>query len=364
MEFLLKISFQRPPDPVPHLILLRKQSYSLTIICTKPVTAAQENYLKLFEEFRPTFLYRDESDSSTGEYDLSALDIPIGPFAPVSGEFFHSLCDYTILDHAKQNEECVMVDYAHPPERQFAIEDEWPAAVFEATSLFIYPTFEHRVARHVFSKAWPKLKLIIFHNSDYYVDYKGLVPFLESHPKVYVWAQNSTRWHPHVRPLPIGEQNRVWRGGDPNYEPTNTISRQSVREINILAPYWSYTNDIRHFWTQQVVERKDIVVTPNLEKKAYLKKITQCRALVCPPGNGYDTHRCWDALTKGAWAIVHDNAHTQTLLEQYPSLHLIPVEDMTCPIEIPEGLPPFHPLLLREFWRILFRSYTDQVPPL
>ena len=90
----------------------------------------------------------------------------------------------------------------------------------------------------------------------------------------------------------------------------------------------------------------------------YLERVTESRAIVCPPGNGVDTHRCWDALTKGAWAIVEDNTHTRALLEQYPSLHLIPVEDMTSPIEIPDGLPPFHPILLRPFWETLFRSYT------
>ena len=358
-DFILYISFEGPPDPVPILASLRSQKRSLTLVCREPTTAAQENYLKLFEEFRPTLRYcSDDIEKSSAPYDLSALDLPMEPFAPVSGEFFHSLCDYTVLDRAKQIEECVMVDYAHPRERQLAIEDEWPAAALEATSLFIYPTFEHRVARHAFKQTWPNLKLIVFHNSDYGVDYEGLTSFLESHPKLYVWAENSTRWHPRVRPLPIGEQNRVWRGGDANYEPKNTVSRSPAREINVLAPYWTYTNHWRSIWTEQVNARKDIVVLPELKKDEYLEKITHCRALVCPPGNGFDTHRCWDALTKGAWAIVQDNAHTQTLLEQYPSLHLIPVEDMTCPIEIPSRLPPFHPLLLREFWRILFKSYT------
>jgi len=358
MEFVVNVSFQEP-DPSPLIAQIRAQNLPLVIVCPKPATAAQENYLKLFEEFRPVFRYSDEVEES----DLYALDIPTEPFTPVSGEFFQSLCEYSVIDRYTRGIDYVMMDYVQKPERQLVIEDEWPAEVFQATSLFVYPTPEHGAARHVFAHSWPRLKLIIFHNSDYNVDYEGLVPFLESHPKVYVWAQNSTRWHPRVRPLPIGEQNRVWRGGNATYEPPNTVSRSPVRDIRILAPHWSFTNDMRIIWTRQVLVRDDIVVMPCLDKEEYLEKITQCRALVCPPGNGYDTHRCWDALTKGAWAIVHDNEHTQTLLEQYPSLHLIPVEDMECPIEIPEGLPPFHPMLLREFWRILFRSYTDQVPP-
>jgi hypothetical protein len=125
-----------------------------------------------------------------------------------------------------------------------------------------------------------------------------------------------------------------------------------------MAPYWSGPYPVRKLWYQQVLARTDITMMPKLQKDDYLERIAEADALVCPPGNGVDTHRCWDALTMGAWAIVEDNGHTQALLEQYPSLHLIPVEDMSCPIAVPEGLAHFHPILLRAFWRTLFRSYA------
>jgi hypothetical protein len=63
----------------------------------------------------------------------------------------------------------------------------------------------------------------------------------------------------------------------------------------------------------------------------------------------------------GAWAIVKDSQHTQLLLEAYPSLHLLSVYDMNDleDLIIPDEIPPFHPLLLRPFWRILFDSYVQ-----
>jgi hypothetical protein len=398
-------------DPAPQIAILRKTKMNrLVIVCAAPKTDAERNYLKLFEEFHPIFQHGTEledfavlrsanrimvtnstfswfaafignarerwipvptynelgkiSDADTlydaaNGYDLASLSIPTEPFLPVSGEFIQSLCDYTILDKVKKSDFHITIDYAHPPERQLFIEDSWPDSVRNAETLFIYPTEGNYIGRHVFSLNWPNLKLIIFHNSDNGVDYDSILPFLEKNPNVYVWAQNSRRWHPRIRPIPIGEQNRMWRDGNASYEPLNTISRNPDRDIDILVPHWSTTQPIlRPLWRKQALERGDTTVLPKLNMEDYLERVTESRAIVCPPGNGVDTHRCWDALTKGAWAIVEDNTHTRALLEQYPSLHLIPVEDMTSPIEIPDGLPPFHPILLRPFWETLFRSYT------
>lgn len=397
-------------DPVPQIKILRElKPKRLIIVCAAPKTDAEKNYLLFFEEFKPVFQHGteledfavlrcanriivsnstfswfaaflgnaterwipeptynslgriDESDilyKAANGYSLSDLAIPTEPFLPVTGEFLQSLCEYTVLDRKKVEEFHVTIDYAAPRDRQLFIEDSWPAKVFEAKSLFIYPTEGGVVGRHVFSKSWPNLRLIVFHNSDFGVDYEALLPFLEANPAVYVWAQNSTRWHPRIRPLPIGDQNRMWRGGDAAYEPTVNCSRSVERDIHIMAPYWSGPYPVRKLWYQQVLARTDITMMPKLQKDDYLERIAEADALVCPPGNGVDTHRCWDALTMGAWAIVEDNGHTQALLEQYPSLHLIPVEDMSCPIAVPEGLPHFHPILLRAFWRTLFRSYA------
>ena len=396
-------------DPAPQLAILRNTKMNrLIIVCSAPKTDAERNYLLLFEEFHPIFQHGteledfavlrcanrilvtnstfswfaaflgsardrwipvpkynelkkiDETDilyEAADGYDIGALSIPETPFLPVSGEFLQSLCDYTILDRVKKSDFNKTIDYAHPPERQLFIEESWPDSVRNATSLFIYPTENNSIGRHVFSFHWPNLKLIIFHNSDYGLDYDSILPFLEKNPDVYIWAQNSTEWHPRIRPLPIGEENRIWRGGNEIYEPPNTISRSNQRDIDILVPHWSNTHPIRPIWRKQAMERRDITIVPKLNKGDYLERVTESRAIVCPPGNGVDTHRCWDALTKGAWAIVEGNTHTLALLKQYPSLHLISVKDMTSPIHVPDELPPFHPLLLRSFWETLFRSY-------
>ena len=401
-------------DPVPQLAILRRlQPRRLIIVAAKPKTDMEKSYLKLFEEFHPIFQHGteledfavlreanrimvtnstfswlaafvgkarqrwipkptyntlgkiDDSDiiyEANNGYNVGVLDIPTQPFLPVTGEFLQSMCDYTIINKKKKEEHTTNIDYTHPPEKQLFIEDIWPTEVFNAKSLFIYPTEDGSIARHVFEHSWPNLKLIMFHNSDYDLECSIVIPFLEANPDVYCWAQNLNRWHPRIRPIPIGEENRKWRGGNATYEPMVCVSRNLERNIDIMAPYWSITHPTRIIWSEQLHSLKDIVdILPRLGKMEYLERVSECRALICPPGNGRDTHRHWDALTMGAWAIVKDSVHTQLLLDTYPSLHLLPVYDMNDleDLVLPEGIPPFHPLLLRPFWYILFASYVQ-----
>ena len=401
-------------DPAPQIAILRQARYNrLIIVCTKPKTDAETNYLKLFEEFHPVLQHGTELEdfavlrsakrilvtNSTfswfaaflGEaterwipeptfnqlgkisdtdhlyaaamnYPLRNLDIPVEPFLPVSGEFLQSMCDYSILDREKKAEYHRWIDVACPVERQLYIEEEWAPEVFQAKTLFIYPKEDSCCAKHVFKHTWPNLRLIMFHNSDYSLDAKTVIPFLDANPNVWCWAQNLTCRHPRIRVVPIGEENRMWRNdGSATDEPMNTVSRNPERNVDIFVSHWGKTSPIRSVWYNQIqrISSERVRVCPKMPKEIYLEIIKTVRAMVCPPGNGVDTHRHWDALTAGTWAIVEDNAHTQLLLRDYPSLHLIPVADAENVhlTPIPDTIAPFHPLLLRQFWRTLFDSY-------
>jgi len=362
---LIELSFTS--DPVPILNQIRSQPGALHIRCPKPTCAAEENYLLLFEEFSPAFEFAALPVAGLGVYDVGRLAIPADPILPVTGEFLQSLCDYTVLNRDKATEEHVWVDAACPKERQLLIEELWAPEVLNARSLFIYPMGDSCTSNHVFSLVWPNLRLIIFHNSDFSVDYKVIAAFLESHPQVHVWAENSIRWHPRIRCVPLGEENRIWRGGSIEDDPPITISRRAERSIEICLPHWGLTHPIREVWRAEAeaLSIPQLNKATKMAKEDYLEFLTGCRAMLCPRGNGLDTHRVWECLAKGTWPIVQDNAHTQLLLRQYPSLGLLTIdspEDLD-ELELREGLPPFHPMLLREYWRILFESYAVQPQP-
>jgi hypothetical protein len=405
-------------DPAPQIAILRKalksNSQRLIIVCAKPKRDVEENYLKLFEEFHPIIHHGTELEDfallrsanrimvtnstfswlaaymgsakerwipeptyntlekinstdiiyrADNHYPTEGLNTPSEPFLPVTGEFLQGLCEYTVLDRAKKEELHKIIDYVTPVDRQIFIEEPWPKEALLAKSIFVYPSRENTIARHVFKETWPNLRVIVFHNSDYGVDYEGLIPFLEAHPEVWCWAQNATIWHPRIRCVPICEENRMWRGGNALYEPTVTVSRNVQRDIEIFMPYVSNTNPMRTVWKEQAeaIKKMDsrLQVVGKLQKRAYLETVESTRSMICPPGNGVDTHRHWDALIKGAWAIVHNNQHTRLLMRTYPSLHLLPIEDMDdiSDLEIPQEMPPFHPLLLRQFWETLLCSH-------
>ena len=403
-------------DPAPQLAILREirrkePSTRIIVVCQAPKTDAERNYLRFFEEFRPiiqsgteledfavlrsanrilvtnsTFSWVaawlgtaserwipeptynalgriSESDilyTATNGYDLSGLVIP-SELLPVTGEFLQSLCDYTVLDVKKHNEFHVWIDAVVPKERQLFIESEWPVAL-QPKSVFVYP--EPGLLEAV-EGVWPELRLIVVHNSDNHVNYEVLLRMLEANPKLCAWINNNVVSYPRIRSLPIAEQNRLWRGGRINWEPTISISREPERKYDFLYPYCKDTHPIRNIWSKEAMALRTKMLnlelfTGAIPKEEYEETLLLAKTIVCPRGNGMDTHRTWEALYKGAWAIVPDNEHTHCLLNEYPSLPFIPISSPSIlpDVKVPTDLPsPFHPILLRAFWNKLFDSY-------
>jgi hypothetical protein len=400
---------ERVANPAPQLAILRAvKPPRLIIVCQEPKTDAERNYLKFFEEFRPivhhgtelqdfatlrsakrilvtnsTFSWAaawlgsaserwipeptfnelgriSETDhlySMSNAYDLSGLDIPT-ELLPVTGEFLQSLCDYTVLDAKKEAEIGPWIDAVVPRSQQLFIENEWSG--IQPKSVFVYP--EAGLLEAV--KPWPELRLIVVHNGDNQVNYSVLLEFLEANPHIHAWIQNNTVAHPRIRSLPIAEQNRMWRGGRADWEPPVSVCRQAERETDFLYTWCSPTHPIRHVWMEQVKSMR--FDAPNLElypyrlaKEDYEELLCGAKAVFCPPGNGLDTHRAWETLYKGGWALVHNNQHTRCMLHEYPSLPLIPIEYPAALPSVPSAPSPFHPLLLRQFWTTLFESYVS-----
>jgi hypothetical protein len=337
-------------DPVP---ILRRRGGLLR--CRTPRTELEVRYLKFFEEFQIQY---DETVPDSDEYDLRQLELA-EEVLPVTGEFLQSLCDYTVINRERSHPS---IDEVIPRSRQLFVEED--REIIEPASLFIYPEpglLEDVLQRRV----WPKLRLLVVHNGDNQTNYDILIPFLNANPRVHAWLQNNTVTHPQIRSLPIGDQNRMWRGGNGSYEPTVRTSRSADREHGILYPWCSTTNPMRPIWYAEAKllrSRTDLLVLPRLDKEDYIDALGASNAVVCPPGNGLDTHRHWESLYMGASAIVQNNAHTRCLLHEYPSLPLIPIDSpMDLQSLVVQPAPsPFHPMLLRHYWQVMFRSYMSQ----
>jgi hypothetical protein len=394
-------------DPAPQLAILRAvKPPRLIIVCQEPKTDAERNYLRLFEEFRPIIQHGTELDdfatlrsakrilvtnstfswaaawlgnakerwipeptfnelgrisetdhiySMSNTYDLSGLDIPTA-LLPVTGEFLQSLCEYTVLNREKNVQLGPWIDAVVPRSRQLFIEDEWSVA---PESLFVYP--EPGLLETVVARCKPRL--IVVHNGDNQVNYEVLLRFLEENPRAHAWILNNIMTHPRIRSLPIAEQNRMWRGGRADWEPSVTVCRRVERESDVLYTWCFLSNPIRPVWMKEAMSLRSAL--PNLDlypyrlpKEEYEQLLCEAKAVICPPGNGLDTHRAWETLYKGGWALVQNNQHTRRMLEEYPSLPFIPIESPAGLPPVPPAPSPFHPMLLRRFWMTLVESYV------
>ncbi len=388
------------------------------IVAAPPKTAEEDHYLRLFEEFSPLYqhgtelgdfaLLRDAKrivcSNSTyawvaayigsaterwipestynklgkidptdhlyvapAAYDITRLAMPSVEQPPeyLCTEFFMQLCDYVVVSDTKIEELHKWLLIGAPLEKRLNIDDSkpWPEkSIQEATSIFIHPEPGHisRVAQHT----WPNLRLVILGNSDNTTLHAAFQEFLERHPNVYVWETNNLEEHPRVRTLPIGFENSMWRYVRDNYEPLQ-FWREAEREYSITMTFCSPTNHVRYDWANGARNKlRDytpfIYFMGFLRHQDFIELIRRSGAVVCPPGNGADTHRHWEALAAGCWMILQKNQHTSALRKEYPSLPIIEIEDIEeiRDISLPLSSPaPFHPLLLTEYWRVLHRSH-------
>ena len=98
---------------------------------------------------------------------------------------------------------------------------------------------------------------------------------------------------------------------------------------------------------------------------AFLDALARHRFVLCPPGNGVDTHRMWEALLAGAVPVV---LRSQAM-EPFSELPVLFVDDYR---EVTKGLleaafqkypapPAVPPLMTSEFWRERIREAANQL---
>jgi hypothetical protein len=77
---------------------------------------------------------------------------------------------------------------------------------------------------------------------------------------------------------------------------------------------------------KELSQGKNIVVksdAPRLSKKTRLEFLISCREksfVICPPGNGQDTHRLWETLYMGGIPIMKENRYLAPLVSGLPVL--------------------------------------------
>jgi len=172
--------------------------------------------------------------------------------------------------------------------------------------------------------------VIVTHNSD-----GGIcTPKVRSYdcdPNLTTWPDNIIKWfaqnlcinHPKITPIPIGLENDYCF---PDLEKTKIlkyIQNEYYHKINLV-----YVN---HNVGTNFKERQPIYDLLAKEKWAtvkygrnpdnyadYLRDLKQHAFVVCPPGNGVDTHRLWEALYLGCIPIVKRYPGAEYFAARFP----------------------------------------------
>jgi len=187
------------------------------------------------------------------------------------------------------------------------------------------------------------------------------------------FATNVTHTHPRATALPLGL-------GSPQSDVT-------LREADILARrrsgiprdrllYVNFRPDTNPTVRQPVFEEFErrsrggdwITFHPPTGRgtnAGFLEALVRHRFVLCPPGNGVDTHRMWEALLAGAVPIVLQSQ----AMEPFSGLPVVCVRDfrdvtrefLEAVLEKYPENPAIPALMTSEFWRAKIREARDRL---
>jgi hypothetical protein len=165
-----------------------------------------------------------------------------------------------------------------------------------------------------FRSVFPKIKtkfILITHNSDYPAKLK-FIKYL-NHPKMIAWfAENPAFVHPKLIPTPIGIENTNWT-------PSKTPFIRSVNKSALIP--WSERKYLLYINFAAKTNRKKrqplldhfsqfdsvFVHKSKVSFDTYMGYIENSKFVLCPQGNGIDTHRYYESLLMGAIPVVENS---------------------------------------------------------
>jgi hypothetical protein len=171
---------------------------------------------------------------------------------------------------------------------------------------------------------WYNLK-IITHESDYEINQS----LFSRKPKcVAKWfAINVNYKHENLVPIPIGLANEHC---------TITLKIDDIKSQILKKEKLLYVN---HRVKTNISKRKYLydffstndwctVDTPDLSLEQFSEKISKHHYMLCPVGNGIDTHRLWESLYSGVVPVVEDHINYHNM-KQLPILFIDSFKSIT-----------------------------------
>jgi len=168
----------------------------------------------------------------------------------------------------------------------------------------------------------PKIKskyILISHNSDKSPSKEELN--LISENVIHWFVQNlEINNNSRISFLPIGLENKRWlkNGIFRNTTDSDFKSKLVLSSFNVYNNY-----SVRKMVLDIANTNKNIENKKFSNSKKYFKELKQYKFILCPPGNGPDTHRIWESLMYKTFPIFELNSFTNNLKNLgVPALYL------------------------------------------
>lgn len=159
---------------------------------------------------------------------------------------------------------------------------------------------------------------LITHQTDISIDEKL---FLSKPKCVSEWySPNISYAHPALKVIPLGIAN--------NYSEKNllvkdlmTVTKKEEKKEKLYLNFVESTNRSKRANIYDYFRAKKWVVIddPILSLREYKERLNSHKFILCPPGNGVDTHRIWESLYLGSIPVVEKN----TVNQKYAGLPII-----------------------------------------
>jgi hypothetical protein len=155
--------------------------------------------------------------------------------------------------------------------------------------------------------------ILISHNSDGNIEYSPEIHKILDHPLLIKWyAQNLGIIHHKLEFLPIGMANSMWSHGNASFFGKTLLINKSEK---VYFNFSMSTNfDKRKPCYDSLIHK--IPYIDSVAPESYLELLSRYEFCICPEGNGFDTHRFWEALYVKCIPVVVRSKFIEVILHK------------------------------------------------
>lgn len=154
--------------------------------------------------------------------------------------------------------------------------------------------------------------VLLSHNSDDSIcsDFND---FIDSNI-IHWFAQNLVEdFSEKVSILPIGLENR-WYFNNGKIGILKKFAKHNTKKNLLALSLFNPTTNSKRIELSNIIKNNDLITKPEIKNKAeYLDYVSRSKFVLCPEGNGPDTHRIWESLLFESIPIMNKSSFSNIL---------------------------------------------------